>query len=138
MKKKVLLLLILVFAINMVWEVSHTPLFTSELYMTSVGDYMGRLWVATLGDLFWIGLMLGIVSLRNKGAKWIDKPSKVDYGIIVVLSLIIAVFIELNGVGGGRWAYTSAMPTVFGIGLTPLIQLFTTALVSLFLVRNIS
>lgn len=131
-----LLLAVLVFALNMVWEVAHTPLFTSELYMASISAYMGRLLVATLGDLFWITVVFAAVSLKNKGFKWVDKPSWIDYGLIIILGLIIAVFIELNGVGGGRWAYNSLMPTIFGIGLTPLIQLATTAIISLWLVKK--
>jgi hypothetical protein len=43
----------------------------------------------------------------------------------------IPALIEITNVAKGKWAYKSAMPQIFGIGLSPLIQLFTTAIISL-------
>jgi len=47
----------------------------------------------------------------------------------------IAVIIELNAFANGKWMYKNIMPTIFGIGISPLVQLFTTAILGLFIVR---
>jgi len=86
--------------------------------------------------LILIGIFL-FISLKNKTISWINKPKKSDYIIIIITGFIIAIFIETINLNLGRWAYKEIMPTIFGIGLSPLIQLPLTAVVSLYLVRRI-
>ena len=43
--------------------------------------------------------------------------------------------IEIINLNLGRWDYTKLMPTIFGIGISPLIQLVATAIISLVLIR---
>jgi hypothetical protein len=50
----------------------------------------------------------------------------------------MAVFIEYANVHIHRiWSYKQLMPTVFGIGLSPLAQLGITAIVSMWLTRKV-
>jgi len=57
--------------------------------------------------------------------------------MVVFLGLIIAIFIEMINLNLGRWEYTMAMPTLFGIGIIPLIQLALTGVISLIFIKQI-
>ena len=81
-----------------------------------------------------LGIFL-IISIKNKNINWINTPTKKDYLALVLLGLIIASIIEIINLNLGRWDYTSAMPTIFGIGISPLIQLATTTILSLVSIR---
>jgi hypothetical protein len=76
-----------------------------------------------------------IISLKNKNINWIKKPKFSDYFIIVLLTSITAVLIELNALAINKWQYTSTMPTLLGIGISPLLQLPVTAILTLMIIR---
>ena len=82
--------------------------------------------------------MLGIVSFKNKNLSWINNPSKKDYFLTILFNLSLAFVWELMNVGLGRWAYKEIMPTIFGVGLSPMLQLPVIAGVSLFLYKLIN
>lgn len=128
---KIIILITIIFLLNIIWEVSHYSLYID---MSGIPKY-SHLLIASFGDLFFISFIFLIVSLKNKNIKWIEKPSKIDYLLIIILSLATAIFIELRALNIGRWAYTSAMPTIFNIGLSPLIQLAVTSMTALWAIR---
>ncbi len=138
MRKQIFILMLMVFLVNLFWEVSHTSLY--KCYQCganiTIHYYMFVLLRVTFTDAIIIGVIFLIITFTNKSFKWINRPSKKDFAIIIVLGLVIAGLIELYAIKTGRWAYESYMPTIFGIGLTPLIQLFTTAIVSLWLAKK--
>ncbi len=124
---KVLILMSFVLILNLIWEFSHYFLYID---MSGILKKI-HLICASLVDMIIIGLIFLFVSLKNNNIKWIEKPNIIDYFIIIILSLIISAFIELRALSTGRWAYTELMPTVFGIGLSPLIQLAIVSIISL-------
>lgn len=133
MKKyyKFLKLIIIVLILNLIWEFSH-----SFLYIDMLGIPKNiHLILASFTDVIIIAFIFLIVSLKNKNIRWIEKPNTIDYVIIIILSLIISAFIELGALSTGRWDYTKLMPTVFGIGLSPLIQLAVTSIISLIIIK---
>lgn len=125
--KYFLLLICLILLTNLIWEFLHYPLYFD---FSGMAKYP-RLILASFGDLLLITLILAINSLKNRNMRWLNKPSKFDYIIIVLAGIIIAVIVELNALARGDWAYKKSMPTVSNVGLTPLLQLFTTAIISL-------
>lgn len=138
MKKQLIVLLILFFLINLFWEISHSLLFDWNLppLQNNVEYYIPRILFSTFGDFIILTIIFAVISLKNKSWKWINKPSKTDYFMIVLLGIIFAIFIEIRASIQGKWHYSELMPTIFGIGLTPLIQLFTTFLLALWLIRR--
>lgn len=138
MKKQIFLLLILVFLLNLVWEVSHSYLYDWNKFPleNDVYYYIPRIFGASLGDLGWIIFIFSIISLSNKNLRWIKNPSKKDYIFVVMLGLFIAIGIELKAQLLDKWSYTDAMPTIFGIGISPLLQLGATSLLALWLIRK--
>ncbi len=101
------------FAVNVVWELGQASL------------YAGRppWWVylrAAVSDGLVIGAaaLVGVLAHRLwRGAFW---------PVFLLILLATAAFIELRALAQGRWAYADAMPTVFTIGLSPLVQLAVT------------
>jgi len=133
MKKyyKFLKLIIIVLILNLIWEFSHSFLYID---MSGIPKNI-HLILASFTDVIIIAFIFLIVSLKNKNIRWIEKPNTIDYVIIIILSLIISAFIELGALSTGRWDYTKLMPTVFGIGLSPLIQLAVTSIISLIIIK---
>ena len=137
-KKKIFSFLVLSYAVNLIWEVSHSVLYdwnTLPLY-NEVYFYITKILFATFGDLIALTVIFLIISLNNKGLNWVKTPSQLDYSLTVIMGLLIAIFIELRAANLGKWHYSSAMPTIFGIGLTPLVQLAITGLIVLWLIKD--
>ena len=86
----------------------------------------------------YVSIIFGIVSLWNKWFRWVDRLRKRDYVLVVVLGVLFAVFVELKAAYLGKWSYTSVMPTIFGIGISPLLQLAVTASLALWIVGKIN
>ena len=140
MKKQIFLLIVLAFLLNLFWEVAHTPLYSEPLKegfeWMGKNFYMFVLLYASSIDALMIAVIFSFVSWKNKNWEWINKPSSKDYLTIIVIGIIIAIIIEYRALSAGRWLYGNFMPTILGIGLTPLIQLFSTAILALWMVRR--
>ena len=134
LKNKFITLISIVFLLNLIWEYSHYFLYID---LSGISKHP-HLWLATFTDTLIITSIFLIISLSHKSIKWINHPNKDDYISIIIMSLIVAVFIETRALRIERWAYTGLMPTIFGIGLSPLIQLFTTAIIALLIIRKIN
>src|SRR3989344_1517934 len=128
-KSKLSLLGFIILILNLIWEFSHYRLYID---LTGIPSTI-HLIIASFTDLFLVLIMLLIISIFRKNPNWIEKPQKRDYIIIIVLGMLIATVIEVYSLSNGRWSYTEFMPTIFGIGLSPLIQLFTTAITGIVL-----
>lgn len=110
--KKLLIIFISAFILNAVWEHLH-----SVLYLHYKGEeimnYM--LFRSALFDAFIITVFAHFFK---------------NIWCIVVVSIFFAVGLEFWALNVGRWAYTDSMPLMFGIGLTPAIQLGLLAYIS--------
>ncbi|MBI2671421.1 hypothetical protein HYX16_00645 [Candidatus Woesearchaeota archaeon] len=56
--------------------------------------------------------------------------------LAIMISLMVAIIIEIINLNLGRWEYSFLIPTILGIGLSPLIQLPLITIISLFLVKK--
>ena len=128
------LLIPIILILNLIWEFSH-----SSLYIDLSGiSPIPHLFLASFTDILIILGIFLIVSLKNKNINWINTPTRKDYLIVVLLGLIISATIEIINLNLGRWKYTRLMPTIFGIGISPLIQLAATAILSLLIIKKIN
>ena len=132
-KKRFFIAGLIALILNIIWEFSHHFLYVD---LSGIPKY-SHLIIASFADMLIILGIFAIVSLKNKNLNWIKNPSKFDYFMVVFLGLIIAIFIEMINLNLGRWKYTLAMPTLFGIGISPLIQLALTGIISLIFVKQI-
>ena len=128
-KSKLSLLGFIILILNLIWEFSHYGLYID---LTGIPSTL-HLIIASFTDLFLVLIIFLIISILRKNINWMEKTQKQDYMIIIVLSILIATVIEIYSLSNGRWSYTKLMPTIFGIGLSPLIQLFTTAITGIVL-----
>ena len=128
------MLIFLVFIFNLVWEILHSSLYISFMLEE---NYWRTILFASLGDVLYVSLIFGIVSLNNNGFKWISILKNRDYWLVAFLGILTAVFVELKAAYLGKWVYTEAMPTIFGIGISPLLQLAVTASLALWVVGQL-
>lgn len=119
--------------LNIIWEFSHHFLYID---LSGILKYP-HLVIASFTDALAILGIFMIISLKNKNFNWMKRPNKFDYLLVVLLGFAIAIIIEIINLNLGRWMYTDAMPTLFGIGISPLIQLALTGSVSLMILNFI-
>jgi len=132
MKNKLILFLTIVLILNITWEFSHYQLYNDLSSITGTPHLI----IASFTDVLWVFLIYSIVSISRKNFSWINNPKKRDYILFVILSLIVALLIEVINIKLGRWSYKESMPTIYGIGLSPLIQLATTGVISLLISKH--
>ncbi len=132
-KTQFILLGFIILIISIIWEFSHFPLYHD---LTGISK-IPHLLIASIGDLFFVGIIFLAISYKNKAINWVKSPNRSDYLLIILFGSFIAILIEVINLNLGRWAYTEAMPVIFGIGLSPLVQLSITSILSLFIFRKI-
>ncbi|OHA47336.1 MAG: hypothetical protein A2541_02020 [Candidatus Taylorbacteria bacterium RIFOXYD2_FULL_36_9] len=112
--KKVFLIFLLSFILNVVWENLHSFFYVGYMGGTITEFILLR---ASVADAVIITIMsLPFIFVSNlKGKSW---P-------IIFVGVLIAIFIELYALNTGRWAYNEYMPIIpiLDVGLTPTIQL---------------
>ena len=56
--------------------------------------------------------------------------------VFLPASILFAFEWEIYALGGGRWKYSKEMPVIFGVGITPLLQLAFTGVISIYIVSH--
>ncbi len=130
--EKILWLVLIILILSFIWEFSHSKLYND---LTGISPNI-HLITASFSDVFWIFLIFIPISLINKSLEWIINPGGKEYILIIFFGLIIAILIEIINLNLGRWAYKDLMPTLFGIGISPLLQLATTGVLSLLILKK--
>ena len=133
MKKiKLLWLALIVLILNLVWEFSHYRLYND---LTGISSNF-HLIIASFGDVFLVFLIFGLISIKYRHIRWLKKPLKLDYFLIIIYGTFLAIIIEIVNLNLGRWSYKGIMPTIFGVGLSPLLQLSITGILSLLIFKK--
>lgn len=97
------------FALNVVWELSHGPLYAKHV---PVAIYLR----AAAADAV-------LIAASSVAADRSSSSRRTATATFVWLLTAVAIAIEVQALTSRRWSYTDAMPTVGGIGLSPLVQL---------------
>jgi len=113
---------LLALVMHLLWEIGQLPLYTlwQEEEAWRIALYvlhcvLGDVMIATLGYL--------AVALIFRRINWQRQRLWAGGSILIVLGLGYTVFSEWYNVYRiGSWAYSNAMPLIFGIGITPLLQ----------------
>jgi len=107
------------FALHFVWETLHIPLYTNygDIGVLPLALY------AALGDVFYTLLAVAGVALYKRDAGWMRRARGGDYAALALLGLCVAVFVEYKAMLLHLWEYAPVMPTLFGFGLSPLLQM---------------
>lgn len=139
MKKTIVLLLLLFFATNLIYEFSHAslydwdkaPLENNSKFKTQ------KLFQSIFGDVLILSIIYLAIALTFRDFYWFKKLNSKKIIFLAIITLATATLFEIRGLAEPRWAYNELMPTFFTIGVTPLIQFFVTMMVSVWVVRKI-
>ena len=141
MNKKIFVILVfalITFLSNFFWESWHAFLlyeshnsFSAEFYLrmityVSFMDMLLLLAIFAGGMIFW------------KNWQWFKKMDYKKYLYFIFASILISVIIEFKAVYVfNQWSYNELMPTIFGMGLSPLLQLATVGLLAIWAARQV-
>lgn len=112
----------LAFALNLTWEIAHVRLYTLWASADSV-SVAWALFHCTLGDVVIALAMFALVVVMLGDKNWPVSRPWAGGAMIVAGALAYTAWSEwYNVYRAGNWSYTTSMPLVFGIGLSPLLQ----------------
>lgn len=119
------------FLLNFVWENIHAQLYAGYVGFWQFFDLTG---VAT----FWDGaIILGIylvVAMFRRDIYWARNMDAKSILSAVFWGALIAIYIEMRALREGRWGYNEYMPLVWGLGLTPILQMIILPVLTYYLV----
>ena len=123
--------------LNYIWESVHEA-FLYRVFKCSAELYVLMILEAAVIDA---SIILGIylfVAVLWLDIFWLKTMKRNQLYASCVTGMLIAVLIEYRGVMSLKeWSYLPAMPTVFGIGISPLIQLSATGLPAFWLAKRL-
>ena len=134
--KMILAWAVLSFFLNLAWEIAQLPLYTIPSAQ-STPQIAYAVAHCTAGDVAIAVVSFLIAAIALGDANWpVSRPWR--GGAIAILSGVsYTAFAEwYNVYQAGYWAYSSSMPLVFGIGLSPLLQWILIPAATLQIVRN--
>jgi len=139
-KTKVLMIFILGFFLNLLWELLHSLLYDWDAtpLINNIYVYIPRIvFGASFLDALWILAFIILNSIIHRSFQWVEAPTRRDYITLIIIGIITAIFIELEAIVFNHWSYNEFMPVILGIGLTPLIQLALTSIICLYTTSKI-
>jgi hypothetical protein len=112
----------LAFILNLAWEVAHVKLYT--LWLEADGPRIALAVLhCSLGDVVIALTLFGMASLVLRRADWPQTRPWVGGAVVVIGAMVFTAWSEwYNVYRTGAWSYTADMPTIYGIGLSPLLQ----------------
>ncbi len=112
----------LAFFLHLAWEIAHLPLYT----LASDGDRVRvALYVlhCTLGDVLIATATILVPALVWHRLDWYRTQPLAGSAVMIALALAYTAASEwFNVYYRAAWAYAPSMPTIGGIGVTPLLQ----------------
>jgi len=113
------------FFVNLLWEVCHSQLYETCLRLP-LKDYIPLITKASLNDGFFVVLFYWITTLFFKNANILENHAQLLFFLLI--GLIFAYIDEKVSLKLMRWQYSGAMPTILGVGITPLLEISLTGL----------
>lgn len=118
---------------NLIWEFNHCRLYVTCLeWSLSYRAYF--LSMMSLKDGFFITLFYSIAVILVR-ARDIAHPQGSSMIVCVLLAITFAFIDEKISTGIGRWVYADAMPLIYGVGISPLLELGVTGGIALSVLR---
>ncbi len=128
---------VIAFGLNLVWEILHSPLYAG---MPPLREHLPFLVVASLGDVTISMIPVVTFGFWSRRIWWFKELSRKQVLVFLLFSIVLSGVNEaLNVLVLDRWHYTARMPTLplIPIGISPLLQLATTPLLSLLATNRI-
>lgn len=123
--------------LNYAWELAHSRLFTNYVNVARIHHALACLQHAFTDLLISSGTYL-VTAVAFQRLAWAASTRWVWPTLLwLSLGMIVTVGIEIWATSIGRWNYTEAMPTLFGVGLTPILQWVVVPVAALFVFRKL-
>ncbi len=113
------------FFLNLLYELLHSVLYTTCL-SAPLKKYLHLIMKAALFDGISIAVIYYATSLVFDGYRQIIA--------FLILSLLFAYAWERYSLQAGKWEYSKEMPLLGGVGITPLVQLALTGILSVYII----
>jgi len=125
------------FLLNFLWEALHA-VYLYQRHDLDASNYVPMLlYVSSVDSLIIMGLYIGVAAMWMNFF-WIKFFRRTQLFVFAGIGVLIAAIIETVSVFYyHRWVYKKIMPTVFGIGISPLVQLSITGLLAVWLTREL-
>jgi hypothetical protein len=128
-------------ALNLAWEFSHV-----YLYLPTVSHpWINRnfmLLKASLWDAGYVMVVFILMAFLYQDFHWFKKLNWKNVSLVVLIGFITAAWVEIHALRLDKWAYGPNMPLFYilgyGVGLTPLIQLALTSVLSYLILSRIN
>ncbi|MFA7209053.1 MAG: hypothetical protein WC120_02085 [Parcubacteria group bacterium] len=133
MGKKTVKILVSVFTLNFLWEISQAFLYVP--HFSGAADFIAVHLRASLGDLVLTALILLADSFligrifSGKHSDWRRS------GAVVLVGALVGITVEKYALASGRWQYGELMPVIpiLRVGLTPILQMALIPLLAMYL-----
>src|SRR5438128_10093250 len=120
--KRWIAFLLLVVALNFAWEMVQAKWFVTMHGLALLPATL-LCFRAALGDLVITAIAFALAALVARSATWpAERLVVMPAAVFVAVSIAITVAFEVFALSTGRWRYAETMPTLFGIGVLPLLQ----------------
>ena len=113
---------LIVLALNFAWEMMQAKWFAS---MRGLSPMRATLlcFRAALGDLVIATTAFAVAALAARAVTWpAERRVVVPATVFVGVGLAVTIRYEVLALSTARWSYDATMPTLFGIGVLPLLQ----------------
>ena len=120
-KKMMLVILVLGFILNFVWELVQMPLYKDAPYTTS---HIAFCALASVADALMVLLIYLVLALIFKNPFWVQNIQWQRVVIVIVIGGVGAILSEMRHLSISSWAYDDSMPIIpmVNVGLSPLLQ----------------
>lgn len=135
----VLTLFCCAFLFNFLWESLHGAFLYESIGALSSKAYVSLILYATFVDALLIVVMYGLTAFIFKDSSWMERKERFPWILFIFTGFLFAIWIEVRAIFiFHSWKYNSLMLTIFGIGVSPLIQLVITGIVAIVIAHKIS
>ena len=126
------------FVLNFLWESLHGySLYTDHVIYSD--KYVRMMVYMSFMDAVTILGMYLFFAFIYKNILWLNEVNLRRFIIFFILGLFVGVFAEYRAVYvAHEWHYNNQMPVIFGIGLSPLVQLSVTGVFSLWIAKRLT
>lgn len=122
--------------LHLAWELVQLPLY-SIYHQAGLPEIAFAVAHCTAGDVLISTATYFVAALGARNGGWPVERAGLGLAFVIPAGMIYTVFSEwLNVSVRGSWEYAPAMPQVFGIGLSPLLQWLVVPAVTVFLVQR--
>lgn len=119
--RRIVAIIVAAYALHFAWEMGHSSLFAP---MDRLPFWAATVWCARAAgwDVVISAAAYLAAALAGRRVLWVQQRVWWPFAIYFGVGLGVTIAIERWATSVGRWQYREAMPTIAGIGLSPLLQ----------------